>query len=306
MAGQSRWRTLRVAIVSGALIFPIMLTSAAPVSAATYTGPCVTTPTSVQTDHTIEARTFTTGAGMYGVTMDVHVRNLRPCTGATSTVYDYPAAVVTLQRASTGYPTDLVQLGYVECNKPGGMGAVACDGNPHWVYTRGDNESGETSLFDTHYHAPVVGHEYRLRISNYTTSGGNEVWQYCIRDKATEPNYTCHTGGHKTGPGTYAHARSWNVGRYAWWGFETQNKNSAQGTGFDPPSTNEPYLYQRWLQYLRGTDWWVAEPIACRFKTTGVRPSWFGCAVHSTVDVTGDGVVNDEETLQVVTIDRDP
>jgi hypothetical protein len=44
----------------------------------------------------------------------------------------------------------------------------------------------------------------------------------------------------------------------------------------------------------------------CLGPSDGTRPAWFGCAVHSTVDVTGDGVVNDDETLQVVTIDRDP
>jgi hypothetical protein len=191
-------------------------------------------------------------------------------------VYDYPGAVLTLQRSQSAYPSDLVQLGYVECNRPGGISNVPCDGAPHFVYTRGDNAGGESFLFDTFYHAPALNHEYRLRISTFTTSSGAEVWQYCIRDKATEPNYTCHTGGHKTGPGTYAHSRTWNIGRYAWWGFETQNKNSAQGTAFDPPSTAEPYLYQRWLQYARDSAWWVAEPISCLGPSEGTRPSWFG------------------------------
>jgi hypothetical protein len=286
-----------------ALAVPMFHATAQPVVAATYVGPCTTSPSSEQTDHTFVRRPFPTGDAMSGVTMDVHVRNLRVCTGGTSSVYDYPAAVLSLQRVGSG-GTDIVQLGYVKCNKPGGLGNVPCDGFPHWVYTRGDNASGFTWLFDTFYGPPVVGQEYRLRISTYTTSGGNQVWQYCIRNKNTEPTYTCHTGGHQTGPGTFSHSRSWDSGRLAWYGTETQNKNSAQGTGVDLPNF-EPYLNIRWMQYRRGGTWWIATPVNCEAQSVpGPRPSYFGCAVQSTVDVTGDGVINDQETIQPVTYDH--
>ena len=48
----------------------------------------------------------------------------------------------------------------------------------------------------------------------------------------------------------------------------------------------------------------MAEPVSCDWSTEGTRPDHFGCAIQSTVDVTGDGIANDQETIQIITIDR--
>lgn len=293
-----RFRRLAAALLPPILGAAALGLTAVPVSAAIYVGPC---PGNVQVDQTYAQRQFASGAGLTGVTMDVRVRTLRGCTSPSSSAYDYPAVVLSLQRNITTDPADhdIVQLAYVICNKPGGCpGGVPNDGNLHWVYTRGDNTQ-EAWLFDTYYHAPVLGREYALRITNYHTTGGDDVWQYCIRDKASEPDYTCHTGGHQVSPGVFANSRSWNIGRWAWWGVETQNRNSQQGTG-----GFEPLLDQRVLKYNRSGTWWISEDLGCYAISSGARPSYYGCTIQSTVDVDGDGLLNDNETIQIYTFDR--
>lgn len=256
----------------------------------------------LQKDWSSVNRFFDTGAQATGALADMRVRTLRPCTNPSSANWDMPFVFATLQRDVYSVdPNNIVQIGYAVCGRPSvACGNIPNDGAPHFVYTRADNSGGEVWLFDTWYHAPVLGREYRVRVAQ-TTAAGNPVWQYCIRDKASEPNYTCHNGGHQLTNGTFAASRSWNSGKFPWYGAENSSAASQQGTGL-----SEPHLDVRWMQYYRSAAWIVATPTTCTESASPGRtvPSSYLCTTVSTVDVTGDGVVNDKETLRVWTDDR--
>jgi hypothetical protein len=244
-------------------------------------------------DWTTVDRTFTSNLAT-GAILNVTVRTLRPCTSPNGSDYSFPAAgVLTLE----GGTDEIVQLAYLVCGVPGGCGnGIPNDGKPHFVWTRADNAGGEVHLFDTWYHAPVAGHEYRFKILA-TSSAGNNIWQYCIRDYNTEPSYSCHNGGHLDGSGNFVLSRSWTSSSFAWYGTETQNTESQNGTG-----AGEASLNIRWMQYYRGGVWSVVSDQAGCVKTTEViYPAHYDCSIVSTVDVDGDGVVNDKETLRSFT-----
>lgn len=278
------------------------LTTAPAVWAAPiYALPCA--DAALQKNWSTVDRFFRSGAQVAGALADMRVRTLRPCTNPSSANWDMPFVLVTLQRDLYSVdPNSIVQIGYAVCGRPTvNCGDIPRDGAPHFVYTRGDNNGGDMWLFDTWYHAPVLGHEYRLRVAQATSSAGDPVWQYCIRDKASEPSYTCHNGGHQLTNGTFSASRSWNTGKFPWYGAENTSLASAQGTG-----AGESHLNVRWMQYLRSSVWNVATPTVCDEETVagGTVPGAYRCDTISTVDVTGDGVVNDQETLRVWTDDR--
>jgi hypothetical protein len=268
-----------------------MLMAGAGPAAAAYAKACG----SYYKNWTTVDREFPSGDALTGVIADVRVRTQRPCTSGGG---DQPFVLVTLQRSGTGFLDDLVQIGYAKCNVPGGCNNIPNDGQHHFVYTRADNMGGLMWLFDTFYHAPEVGHEYRFRITT-GVSGGDNIWTYCIRDKAEEPDYTCRNGGSQNAAGDIVHERSWNSGRFAWYGAETTNAGTQMGV-----ANNEADLNMRWMQYRRTGTWYVAEPTTCVKATQVSYPSWYQCSTVSTVDVDGDGVVNDKETLQVWTTDH--
>jgi hypothetical protein len=274
-----------------------MPASAAPIFAL----PC--SDAALQKNWSTVDRYFPSGAMVTGVLADMRVRTLRPCTNPSSSSWDMPFMLVTLQRdLFVNDPNNIVQIGYARCGRPSiSCNGIPNDGAPHFVYTRGDNTGGLFFIFDTWYHAPVLGREYRFRIALATSSAGDPVWEYCIRDKASEPNYSCHNGGHRISGTTYGAARSWSSGKFAWYGAENSSLASQLGT-----AAGESHVDQRWMQYIRSSQWLVATPTTCDEETIPGRthPSAYDCATVSTVDVTGDGVVNDKETLRVWTDDR--
>jgi hypothetical protein len=296
-----RLRRRRAALSLAATLALTALSAPIVRAAPIFALPC--SDAAIHKDWSTVNRFFSSGAQPTGALADMRVRTLRPCTNPSSSSWDMPFVFVTLQRdVFTVDPSNIVQIGYARCGRPSvSCGDIPNDGQMHFVYTRGDNNGGDAWLADGWYHAPVLGHEYRLRVATATSSTGDPVWQYCIRDKASEPSYTCHNGGHQLTNGTFSATRSWSSGKFPWYGAENTSGASQQGVG-----DGEPHLDVRWMQYFRSSTWIVATPTTC-VESAGPGssvPSAYDCATVSTVDVTGDGVVNDQETLRVWTLDR--
>lgn len=237
---------------------------------------------------------------MDAVIGELTIRTLRPCTNPDPVDWDLPFALAAnLQKSQA--PADknyIVQIGYAVCGRAEGAcnGNIPNDGQPHFVYTNDDDNGGLVVLADGWYHAPQAGHQYRFRISPATNASGQAVWEYCIKDKGTGEAYDCT----KT-----ADLRSWSSGIYAWWGTETYNTASQNGNSF-----NESELDLRWLQYRRSSTWYVvSDQSGCETRSVDEfgdpkpYPSTingnlaYHCQIVSTVDVDGDGQVNDLETL---------
>jgi hypothetical protein len=190
-------------MAASVLALPLALALPESVRAATYVAPC---GSGARNDTTFAEKQQTTGTLISGVTMDFYARTLRACTSPANGfgTFDYPAVLLALQ-STPSTQTNIVHIGYLICNRPAGCpGNIPNDGAPHFVYTRGDNDAGSVWLLDTYYHAPVIGHQYPARISHGTSGTGNPIWLYCLRDLATEADYTCHGGGQTDGSATSA------------------------------------------------------------------------------------------------------
>jgi hypothetical protein len=214
-----------------------------------------------------------------GVIGDSYIRTLRFCTSATEARWDRPRVLAAwMEGPASGQG---VGLGFTKCGRPAGItcSGVPNDGAPHFIYTPADNNF-ILSIADGWYGgAPIVGHAYRFRITWHNTL---RLWQYCIRDKNTGEGYRCVNGTTNT----------WSAGDFASWFPRVSNPASQFGT-----AVGEPELELRWLQYLVGGTWFVvSDQGSCVFSAT-FEP-YYHCLIVSTVDVDGDGIVNDRETIR--------
>lgn len=216
-----------------------------------------------------------------GVIGQATVRTLRPCLTPNGLNWDIPWVLPANLQFNTTDPSRIIQIGYARCGRPVADGPcngdIPNDGKMHFVYTPADNSGGGLRLADGWYKAPVVGHEYRFKIVH-----GSGVWTYCIQDRTAGEAYDCHNT-----------SDSWTSGTYSWYGSETNNDNSQNGNSF-----NEAEISFRWLQYQRNGTWFVvSDQVGCDGLSTGTYPTYYHCQIVSTIDVDGDGVANDSETL---------
>ena len=207
-----------------------------------------------------------TSPEILGVIGDVRVRNLRPCTNPSTSLYDMPAvlgASLQYRRDNAANLMRVVQLGYGKCGRPSGLkcGKIADipnDGKPHFIYTFIDNNNGGAYLADGWYKAPILGHEYRMKVESFGSD-----WRFCIRDKTAGEAYVCTFRGRNWGPS----------GEFAWWGTETNDIGTQNGN-----SLNEPEIDLKG-QYELGTqeNWfWITDLGGCSYATF-IQPDYYHC-----------------------------
>jgi hypothetical protein len=237
--------------------------------------------------------------GVTGVLSLVDTRDLGPCTQVGGTA-DLNIVAVSLQFSNTDIDR-IVQIGYAECGFAGGCGGdpgtgageIPKDGKLHFWYTKFDNAGGRVYLADSWYKAPVVGHQYRMKVEA-VTAGGENRWAYCIRDvSAGETVYDCNQNPDRT----------WSVGTFAWWGTENKNAKSQSGNrDTDSELDIRP-------QYERGGVWYYVDGNGTtnqcfqKAQSLGVPsdpiffPSYYDCYIVNLFDTDGDGSLNDRDGL---------
>jgi hypothetical protein len=281
------WRTLKT--VASLMVVALSLQlNVSPVAAA-YVTSCATGGAGALDTNWTTIQRIKSNPAISGVIGEATIRTLRPCTNAGSANWDIPW-VLPANLQFDGTPSGkIVQIGYGRCGRPVVDGDcntdIPNDGDAHFVYTLADNSGGGLRLADGWYgNAPVLGHEYRFKIE--LASG---QWKYCIKDRTTGENYTCH----------YISA-SWTSGIFAWYGTETNNTNSQMGVG-----AGEVALNMRWMEYERSGSWTVVDGLTgCTKVSTDTFPAYYHCSIQSTVDTDGNGLLDDDETLWSHTVDH--
>lgn len=223
-----------------------------------------------------------------------YVRDLLNCTGTqTSSKYSLPAVLPANIQLDSGCTDCVAQLGYVRCATTAyscGVG-VPKDGKPHFIWSFVPNTGGVPYLADGWYgSAPIVGNRYRFKI--YLGSS-NSYWNYCIRNLSIGQAYKCYT--------LALIVNEWpSLPDHVWWGTEVQN--TAAGMG---PACCNNDIFMRWMQYdpSGSTSWQVVTGLSgCNRR--GTPPTYYHCFISNTVDADGNGLLDDDETIQSHTDDH--
>jgi hypothetical protein len=298
-------------LISATLVFVLtaQLGEVSPVEAA-YAGACASGNHGPQTYHGYLRRTRPGQDNTYFISViaEFTVRAMNICDPAGTGPGQYDSAYF-VAAANIQSTQGLVQIGYGKCYSDGATAGIGCginpvipaDGKIHVMYTPDDQSSpfgklGDGSALAQYNKTLTVGHTYRVRIRAIDTqTDGSGKWEYCIRDKtAGEASYDCWHGD-----------RHWNSSKEVWWGYETANSNSQFGSAY--PASND--VNMRWMQYQYRNGGTVNPNfyVVTNLSTTDCLdikpnpgdawPNWYHCDVVSTVDVNGDGSVNDYETI---------
>ena len=216
------------------------------------------------------------GTDLIGAIGDAVVRTQGPCTGSTSSNYDYPMVwPANLQ----SYP-NIVQIGYMKCGKPSGgtCNDVPADGAQHFMYACDDLSQGAICDASSWAGAPVTGRRYRFRVQ-YNQLGTGK-WDYSIKDLSTGVTKTKSVPSH------------WHNADGAWYGGENTDTGSVMASAH--VGNNDIEMY--WMQYLRSSvgQWSVVTDISATqtppdFVEEGTQASWYGFNIFSQ-NYTLDGV----------------
>lgn len=282
-----RARRLRQLIVTAAST-ALMLTWSAGPAAALYYDFCSPNFAAIHKTWTINTE-VSPSYNISGSLANVRVRSISPCT-QNGIVADQSFVPVTLQYDGTEANKDkIVQIGYSKCGASGGCNDIPSDLKPHFWYTKSDTGSGLAWLADGWYKAPVIGDENRMKVE--AISSGGSKWQYCIRDVTRGEAYTCHL-----------ETRTWSAGTFAWWGTETTNTNSQNGT-----VSAGPHLNLR-AQYKLSGIWYYrsgSTNVCSKLVPPGyLYPNYYNCSIANLVDTNGNGQLDDQESLLSYTTDH--
>lgn len=122
-------------------------------------------------------------------------------------------------------------------------------------------------------------------------SSGGSKWQYCIRDVTLGEAYTCRL-----------ETRTWQAGTFAWWGSETANTNSQNGTVSGGPHLNLLAQYKlSGVWYYRNGSTNVCSKLVPAGYT---YPSYYDCSIANLLDVNGNGQLDDQDSLLSYTNDH--
>lgn len=230
---------------------------------AAYSSSC--SPNGIWKNWTTIDRLNTT-QNITGALADVDLRSLAPCT-ENSGVADQSFVAISLQYNGTD-SSRIVQIGYSRCGDVNGCNGIPSDGKMHFWSTHSDTGAGLVYLADGWYRAPVLGHRYRMKVQATTHNGGS-VWQYCIEDLNVGDGYACHFEN-----------RTWTDGLWAWWGTETGNTGTQNGTKSSDLDINLVG------QYVKGGIWYTRSGTdnVCSKSSEATYPSYYGCAVRSDLE----------------------
>jgi hypothetical protein len=224
-----------------------------------------------------QADPYLVGTDYRGVIGDAVARNLYPCDNPGPNLPDYSLPAVLPANLEGPGATEIVQLGYGECGRGGGLSCnnIANDGVSRFIYTCNDHSSGTPCDATSWAGTPLFGHRYRFRIQyNQDGTGG---WNFSIKD------YT--TGVTKSARVT----STWHDGDIAWWGAEDQDWGATLGPCLCG-GTNHIDMY--WMQYLRaGGSWQVTTDSASHFTAlrVGTYPTRYNQSVYN-VNYTEDAI----------------